>query len=94
MPEITTDHDADGSRYVALLDGRPIGEARYTDAGDERTFTHTMIDRDQEGNGYGTALIRAALDDTRQAGLTPIGECPMVGRFLEKHPEYARPAAS
>ncbi|MFD1721776.1 GNAT family N-acetyltransferase [Amnibacterium endophyticum] len=93
MAEITTEHDADGSRYVALLEGRPIGEARYTDGDGERTFTHTLIDKDQEGNGYGTSLIRAALDDTRGTGLTPVGQCPMVAHFLEKHPEYARPSS-
>lgn len=94
MAEITTEHDADGSRYIAVLDGRPIGEAVYRDDDEERVFTHTVIEPGNEGHGYGTALVRAALDDTREAGLTPVGQCSMVRGFLEKHPEYARPASS
>lgn len=93
MADFTTQHDTDSSRYVAMLDGEQIGEAAYSDTAEGRVFTHTEISPQHGGQGYGTRLVRAALDDTREAGLTPIGQCSMVQAFLDKHPEYARPAA-
>lgn len=93
MTDFTTRHEPDRSRYAALLDDAPIGEAVYRDGDGERTFTHTVIEPGYEGNGYGTRLVRAALDDTRDAGLRPVGQCSMVRRFLERHPEYAAPVS-
>jgi predicted GNAT family acetyltransferase len=45
---------------------------------------------EHEGHGYGTRMVQDALDDTRSAGLHPVGRCSMVRHFLEEHPEYAR----
>lgn len=93
MPEISTSHEPDRTRYVALLDGEPIGEAVYHDTEEGRVFTHSEIVPEHERHGFGTQLVRAALDDTRSAGLRPIGRCSMVRNFLAEHPDYARPAA-
>ena len=90
MTTISTSHDPDGSRYVALLDGEPIGEVDYRDTEEGRVFTHSEILPEHEHQGYGTQLVRAALDDTRTAGLKPIGQCSMVRNFLAEHPDYAR----
>ena len=93
MPEITTTHEPDSTRYVALLDGDPIGQVVYRDTDEGRVFTHSEIVPEHEHHGFGTQLVRAALDDTRTAGLKPIGRCSMVRNFLAEHPDYARPAA-
>ncbi|HEY8319546.1 MAG TPA: GNAT family N-acetyltransferase [Amnibacterium sp.] len=90
MPEITTVHDDVHSRYLASLDGEVIGEAVYRDTEDGRIFTHSEINPAFEHQGYGTQMVRAALDDTRSAGLKPIGQCSMVRNFLAEHPDYAR----
>lgn len=90
MAEISTTHDADRTRYVALLDGDAIGEVVYKDTDEGRVFTHSEILPEHEHQGYGTQLVRAALDDTRSAGLKPIGQCSMVRNFLAEHPDYAR----
>ena len=93
MAELTTQHDPDSTRYLALLDGEPIGEIVYRDTDDGRVFTHSEIEPQHEHHGYGTQMVQEALDDTRAAGLTPIGQCSMVRHFLSEHPEYVRPAA-
>jgi uncharacterized protein len=90
MAEIATEHDADHRRYVALLDGVPIGEAVYRDTEEGRVFTHSEIVPEHEHHGYGTRMVRAALDDTRSAGIKPIGQCSMVRNFLAEHPDYTR----
>jgi uncharacterized protein len=90
MADIATEHDAEQHRYVALLDGTPIGEVLYRDAEEGRVFTHSEIVPEHEHHGYGTQLVRAALDDTRAAGIKPIGRCSMVRNFLAEHPDYTR----
>ena len=67
MPDITTVHDDVHSRYLASLDGEVIGEAVYRDTEDGRIFTHSEINPAYEHQGYGTQMVRAALDDTRTA---------------------------
>ncbi|RIX28316.1 GNAT family N-acetyltransferase [Amnibacterium setariae] len=91
MTEISVEHDAEHDRYVALLEGEPIGELVYRDTAEGRVFTHSGIVPEHEHHGYGTQMVRAGLDDTRQAGIRPIGQCPMVRNFLAEHPDYARP---
>ncbi|WP_375401506.1 GNAT family N-acetyltransferase [uncultured Amnibacterium sp.] len=86
---VQIDHDADHTRYVIVLDDEPIGEAVYHDSGEGRIFTHTEITPELTSRGYGTQLVRAALDDTRSAGLKPIGQCSMVRTFLAEHPDYS-----
>jgi predicted GNAT family acetyltransferase len=88
MTEIETVHDEVHSRYLARLDGEIIGEAIYRDTGAGRIFTHSEIAPAFEHQGYGTQMVRAALDDTRSAGLRPIGQCSMVRNFLAEHPDY------
>jgi predicted GNAT family acetyltransferase len=90
MTDITTEHDAPEHRYVALLDGEPIGQLLYRDAEEGRVFTHSEIVPEHEHHGYGTQMVRAALDDTRTAGIKPIGQCSLVRNFLAEHPDYTR----
>ena len=88
MTEIETEHDEVHNRYLARLDGEIIGEAIYRDTGAGRIFTHSEIAPAFEHQGFGTQMVRAALDDTRAAGLRPIGQCSMVRNFLAEHPDY------
>lgn len=90
MAEIATQHDAEHHRYVAVLEGVPIGELVYHDDSEGRIFTHSEIVPEHEHHGYGTQLVRAGLDDTRATGIRPIGRCSMVRNFLAEHPDYTR----
>lgn len=90
MAEIATEHDTEHSRYVAVLDGEPIGELVYHDTEEGRVFTHSEIVAEHEHHGYGTQLVRGGLDDTRASGIRPIGRCSLVRNFLAEHPDYTR----
>lgn len=46
-------------------------------------FYELMID------GTPAGLIQGALDDVRLANATLTNYCPVVGHYLETHPEYA-----
>ena len=75
-------------RYQILVDEAVVGFTEYHDDGDRRTFPHTVIDEDQRGQGLASALIRAALDDTRTAGKSVVPQCSAVAGFIAKHADY------
>jgi uncharacterized protein len=64
--------------------------AVYRRQGDRAIFTHTEVPPADEGKGFGSQLVRAALDDTRRQGLGIAAACGFVAAFLRRHPEYGR----
>ena len=53
------------------------------------TLTHTEVDDDLEGQGVGSALVRAALDHAEAEGLVIVPECGFVASWLDRHPDRA-----
>jgi predicted GNAT family acetyltransferase len=41
-----------------------------------------------EGQGLGSQLIAAVLDEARAAGVAVFPFCPFVNGFISRHPEY------
>ncbi len=78
-------------RYELGLDGELVGFLTYrVDAGaGVITHRHTEIDPAYGGRGLGSQLVRFALDDARARGLAVRPQCPFVGAFIDRHPEYA-----
>jgi uncharacterized protein len=81
----------DRRRYELELDGELVGFLTYrVDAGTGViTHRHTEIDPAYGGRGLGSQLVRFALDDARARGLTVRAQCPFVGAFIDRHPQYA-----
>ena len=75
------------SRYELLVDGRPAGLISYRMSGKAIALLHTEVDAAYEGQGLGSRLIAAALQDARQRGLVVEPRCPFVASYLERHPE-------
>ena len=87
-PGIT--NNTDESRYEIRLGDELVGHAEYTLNDGLITFTHTEIDPAFEGQGLGSRLVRAALDDIRDTGgVKVLAVCPFVKGWMLKHPEYA-----
>ena len=51
------------------------------------TFTHTEVPEALEGQGVGSKLVKAALDDARAQGLKVVPACAFVKHYIEKHAE-------
>jgi predicted GNAT family acetyltransferase len=64
------------------------GVLTYQLTGPIIAYTHTKVDPGFEGQGVGSALARAAMDDARSKGRTVVPICPFLGGWLDKHPEY------
>jgi predicted GNAT family acetyltransferase len=86
--DLQVTHDEQHQRYELLVDGQPTGVAEYHTVGDTRVFFHTEIDRAQRGRGFGDALVRGALDDTRATGGHVTPQCWFVAQYIDEHPEY------
>lgn len=49
---------------------------------------HTEVPKSIEGSGYGSALVRAALDYARSNHMTVIPTCAFVRAYMRRHHEY------
>ena len=79
----------DRDRYEATVDGSVAGFVQYTRAGKVIVLAHTEVDAAFEGQGVGSALARAVLDDIRETGgLEVVPTCPFIGAWISRHPEY------
>jgi predicted GNAT family acetyltransferase len=86
-------HDVDASRFELVIGGRVVSRAEYRDDVDEagdttRTFTHTYTDPAHRSRGYAAVVVRAALDDTRQAGYRVVPACWFVREYIDARPAY------
>ncbi|GAA3837943.1 GNAT family N-acetyltransferase [Sphaerisporangium flaviroseum] len=76
------------ARYEITVDGRLAGFAAYRALPGRLVFTHTEVDQEFEGHGFGSTLVRGALDSAREAGVTVVPRCPFVASYIKRHPEY------
>ena len=82
-------HNEGEKRYEARVDGELAGAAYYDAADDLIVFTHTEVDDAYEGQGVGSTLVRAALDDVRADGRRKVvARCPFVSKWIDRHAEY------
>ncbi|QEE61537.1 N-acetyltransferase [Salinibacterium sp. dk2585] len=88
MSDATVIPNEQAHHYDLTLDGKVIGHINYRDDGDRRVILHTKVDDDQTGQGYGTKLIVAALDDIRAKGKRAVTLCPMATAYVTKHDGY------
>ena len=77
------------NRYELHAGESLAGFAQYVRRGGRTFFVHTEIDPSFEGQGFGTALVRGALDHERAAGTLIVPLCPFVRTYIERHPEYS-----
>ena len=82
-------NDAAG-RYEIIQDGQVVGFAEFRPAGEGAVMLpHTVVDEGHEGEGLGSQLAKAALDDLRAQGKKAVPTCAFIAGYIRKHPEYA-----
>ena len=81
--------NADERRYEIHSDGRLAGYLLYGSRPGLIALIHTEIKPEFEGGGLGGKLVRGALDDARDRGMSVLPFCPFVNSWIERHPEYA-----
>jgi len=74
-------------RYELDVDGG-MAVAYYRAAPGRITFTHSEVPLALRGRGYGSALMRGALELARAQGVKVASRCPFVSAYLGRHPEF------
>ncbi len=86
---ITVADVPDKGRFEARDDSDALaGVVTYQVTGPIVVYTHTEVDPGFEGQGVGSLLARAVMDDARERGRTVVPMCPFLGEWLDKHHEY------
>ncbi|MEM6722712.1 MAG: GNAT family N-acetyltransferase [Bacteroidota bacterium] len=68
--------------------GDQIARIEYIKAADRIFLTHTEVPQSLEGQGIGSAIIKAALEEVKANNWTLIPMCPFVAMYIKKHPEW------
>jgi uncharacterized protein len=85
-PSIVRDNPA-RHRFEIDLGNGEFAFAQYNLLPGAIRFFHTVVPAGHEGQGLGTALIRAGLAAARDRGLKVIPICPFFAAYLREHPE-------
>lgn len=75
-------------RYEIHAGGELAGFLAYRERPKGLALTHTEIDDAFEGQGLGSKLVAATLDDLRARGIEVLPICPFVKSYIERHREY------
>ncbi|MGK9149480.1 N-acetyltransferase [Plantibacter flavus] len=86
-PRVTRNDET--HEYEIRIGDDVAGIAGYHDQPGRILFTHTEIDPAFGGQGLGSVLAHAALDDAVSRGLTIVPYCPFIQAYLRKHPDFA-----
>lgn len=88
--ETAIQNNTEQSRYELLVGEEAVaGVVEYREKDDLVELTHTEVDQSYEGEGLGSQLARAVLDNLRNEGRAVIPSCTFLNGYLKRHPEYA-----
>lgn len=59
------------------------------DQNGNRVLTHTEVPFQFSGQGIGSRLAKGVFDDARATGIKLALQCPFMGAWFARHPEYA-----
>jgi len=83
-PDVTLNETA--GRFEAQVDGQ-TAFADFHVADGAITFPHTVVPDAIEGQGVGSALVRAGLEHARAQGLKVKPRCSFFAGYMARHPE-------
>ena len=86
MAEVTD--NAALNRYEMEVDGA-IAFVAYVRRGDTMTLVHTEVPHSMAGQGVGSALAGAVLEDIGRRNLRVVPECAFMAAFIARHPGFA-----
>jgi hypothetical protein len=73
------------NRFELAVDGG-LAFLLYERTNDAMTLIHTEVPEAARGHHTGGALVEAALETARSAGLRVVALCPFARAYLRKHP--------
>ena len=73
-------------RFESHHDGQ-IAVAEYRLEDNVMTITHTFVPSAWRGQGIGTRLALAAIENARTQHLKIVPQCPFIATYFKTHPE-------
>lgn len=83
------EHQQDRKRFATTLDGHEA-ELDYRREGDVLVITHTGVPEAIGGRGIAGALVQAAVDFAREAGLRVRPACAYAASWMDRHMDEVR----
>ena len=86
-----TQHEVQNNQEAGRYEVRTaagMAFAEYRPVGHSVMFTHTEVPEAMEGQGIGSELVKAALEDVRAQGKRVIPMCPFVAAYIGQHRDY------
>ncbi|WP_230655797.1 GNAT family N-acetyltransferase [Psychrobacter sp. I-STPA10] len=81
-------HNDAASRFEATIDGL-TAYISYQEQGDDTLiYDHTIVPKELEGRGIGSALVKNALDYAHATHKSVIPQCSFVAAYIKRHPKY------
>ncbi len=74
-------------RFVTEVDGH-AGYVEYERHGGTMVITHTIVPPAIGGRGIAAALVQAAVEHARGAGLKVDPRCSYADAWMRRHPQY------
>ena len=87
--EPTVADNPSANRFEITVNGVVAGFSEYQRSDGQIEFTHTVVDDAYEGQGLGSTLVQAALDEVRRDGVQVVPSCPFVRKYIQRHDEYS-----
>jgi predicted GNAT family acetyltransferase len=84
MPEVV---DNPSQSRFEIVEETGISVLEYREQTGKLALIHTGVPKEMEGNGYGGALVTAAIAKARANGLEILPYCPYAKAWIEKHPD-------
>lgn len=86
--KIAVHNNPDANRYEAIVDDELAGFAVYRLTPGRVVFVDTEVRNIYQGQGVGSALAKAALDDVRRQGKQVAPLCSFIAAYIRRHPDY------
>ena len=87
-------HDRPERARFELDLGTGLAFIDYRREGAVLVLTHAEVPPRLAGQGAGSRLVAATLEELRRRGERVVPRCPFIARFIARHPHYADLLAS
>ena len=82
---VRQDEAANKGSFLAIEDGKKIGEMTYSKAGaDKIIIDHTEVDENQKGKGIGKILLFKLVDFAREHNIKIVPLCPFAKSMFDR----------
>lgn len=90
MEEYRVVADVDNNRFIAIMEGRVIGEVDFypSEDGKKIIVSHTGVRSEFEGKGIAGAMTKAMLQYVREKGVKVVPVCRYTKVYIDVHPGY------